>query len=289
MSCTKTILTSFLLTTCLLSASANAADDFDGLNQAIVGKHRSAEHKARDKYRHPQQTLEFFDVKNNMTVIEVWPSGGWYTEILAPYLKDNGKLIAAHFSPNAELPFFKNAVHEYMDKLKAQPNLYSNVELTVLQPPEQLQIAPDGSADRVVTFRNTHNWMKTDQATVVFKAMYNALKPGGILGVVEHRSKSNHLKPQDPKAESGYVSEDYVIALARNAGFEFLAKSDINANSKDTKDYPEGVWTLPPTLKLKDKDRKKYLSIGESDRMTIKFIKPSGLKASLFGNGLSRL
>jgi len=279
-----------ILPTLLLATSAltvNAADDFDGLKQAIAGKHRSAEHKARDKYRHPQQTLEFFDVKNDMTVVEIWPGGGWYTEILAPYLKGNGKLVAAHFSQDAELPYFKNTVDQYIDKLKAQPNLYGKVELTVLQPPQYLQIAPDGSADRVLTFRNVHNWMKTDQAAIVFKAMYNALKPGGILGVVEHRS--NTLKPQDPKAESGYVSEDYVIALARNAGFEFLAKSDINANSKDTKDYPDGVWSLPPALKLKDKDRKKYLSIGESDRMTIKFIKPTGLKAALFGNGLSRL
>lgn len=287
MSCTKKTLMSLLLTSSLISISANATDDYDGLTQAIDGKHRSTEHKARDKYRHPQQTLEFFEVKNNMTVVEIWPGGGWYTEILAPYLKNNGKLIAAHFSSNAELPYFKKTVDQYIDKLKAHPRLYEKVELTALQPPEYLQIAPDNSVDRVLTFRNVHNWMKNDQAAAVFKAMFNSLKPGGILGVVEHRS--NNLKPQDPLAESGYVSEDYVIALARNAGFEFLAKSDINANSKDTKDYPEGVWALPPTQKLNDKDRKKYLAIGESDRMTIKFIKPTGLKAALFGYGLSRL
>lgn len=279
-----------ILPTLLLAAltlTANAADNYDGLNQAIGGKHRSAEHKARDKYRHPQQTLEFFDVKNNMTVVEIWPGGGWYTEILAPYLKDNGKLVAAHFSPDTELPYHKNTVEQFIDKLKAQPKLYGKVKISVLQPPNLLQIAPDESVDRILTFRNVHNWMKDDQAAIVFKSMYNALKPGGILGVVEHRS--NHLKPDDPKAESGYVSEDYVIALARNAGFEFLAKSDINANNKDTKDYPGGVWALPPALKLKDKDRKKYLSIGESDRMTIKFIKPTSVRAAIFGNGLSRL
>jgi Predicted methyltransferase len=161
---------------------------------------------------------------------------------------------------------------DFVKKLKSQPDVYGKVELTVLQPPKFLQIAPEGSADRVLTFRNVHNWMKNDQAAAVFNAMYRALKPGGILGVVEHRNVG--LKPQDTKAESGYVSEDYVIALARNSGFEFLGKSEINANSKDSKDYPEGVWTLPPALKLKDKDRKKYLAIGESDRMTIKFIKP---------------
>ena len=253
-------------------SSAQADGDSTVLQQAIAGKQRSAEHKARDKYRHPQQTLEFFDVKENMTVVEIWPGEGWYTEILAPYLRDKGKLYAAHFSADAKQPYFKKGLENFVKKMHKQPKVYSKVELTVLQPPEFLQIAPDGSADRVLTFRNVHNWMKNDQAAAVFNAMYKALKPGGILGVVEHRN--NTLKPQDIQAESGYVSEDYVIALARNAGFEFLEKSEINANSKDTKDYPEGVWTLPPSLALKDKDRKKYLAIGESDRMTIKFIKP---------------
>ena len=242
------------------------------IQRAITGKQRSAEHKARDQYRHPQQTLTFFDVKDNMTVVEIWPGEGWYTEILAPYLKDRGKLYAAHFSADAKLPYFKKSLDNFVKKLHKQPTVYGKVELTVLQPPDLLQIAPDGSADRVLTFRNVHNWMKNDQAAAVFSAMYKALKPGGILGVVEHRN--NTLKSEEKKAESGYVSEDYVIALARNAGFEFLDKSEINANSKDTKDYPEGVWTLPPSLRLKDKDRKKFLAIGESDRMTIKFIKP---------------
>ena len=244
----------------------------NSLQHAIDGKHRSIAHKKRDKYRHPQQTLNFFDVKDNMTVVEVWPGEGWYTEILAPYLKDRGKLYAAHFSADAEPSYFKKNRREFIKKLKRRPKVYGKVQLTVLQPPKFLQIAPANSADRVLTFRNVHNWMKDDQAAAVFNAMYKALKPGGILGVVEHRNST--LKPQDPKAESGYVSEDYVIALARNAGFEFLAKSEINANKKDSKNYPEGVWTLPPALKLKDKDRKKYLAIGESDRMTIKFIKP---------------
>ena len=264
----------FLLVLLLATAisSAQAGEDLTSLQRAIAGKQRSADHKARDKYRHPQQTLEFFDVKDTMTVVEVWPGEGWYTEILAPYLKDKGKLYAAHFSVDADQSYFKKNLQAFVKKIKSQPKVYGKVELTVLQPPKYLQIAPDGSADRVLTFRNVHNWMKSDQAAGVFNAMYKALKPGGILGVVEHRSTA--LKQQDTKAESGYVSEDYVIALARNAGFEFLGKSEINANKKDTKNYPEGVWTLPPALKLKNKDRKKYLAIGESDRMTIKFIKP---------------
>ena len=242
------------------------------LPQILNGKHRSAENKHRDQYRHPEQTLAFFDVQADMTVVEIWPGGGWYTEILAPYLRDQGKLYAAHFSPEYQAPNPKNSLSVFLDKLHKAPKLYDKVEVTVLQPPEHVQIAPDGSADRVLTFRNVHNWMKNDQATAVFNAMFKALKPGGILGIVEHRGSG--IKPQDPKAPSGYVTEDYVIALARKAGFEFLAKSEINANPKDSKIYPEGVWTLPPALKLKDKDKEKYLAIGESDRMTLKFIKP---------------
>lgn len=250
-----------------------AAETSSYLNRILASKHRSVAHKNRDQYRHPQQILEFFDVKNTMTVVEIWPGEGWYTEILAPYLKNKGKLYAAHFSSDAKSPFLKKSLQKYISKLHSHPKIYGRVELTTLQPPDELQIAPDGSADRVLTFRNVHNWMKADQAATVFKAMFKVLKPGGILGVVEHRNTAG-LKPQDPHAASGYVSEDYVIELARNAGFEFLGKSEINANPKDSKDYPDGVWTLPPTLRLKDKDRKKYLSIGESDRMTLKFLKP---------------
>jgi len=259
----------FLVNVTLVKANDNSAS----LQQVISGKQRSSEHKARDKYRHPQQTLEFFEVKENMTVVEIWPGEGWYTEILAPFLRNKGKLYAAHFSPDAKQSYYKKGVENFVKKLHKQPRVFDKVDLTVLQPPDLMAIAPAESADRVLTFRNVHNWMKNDQAYLVFKAMYNALKPGGILGVVEHRN--NSLKSQDNKAESGYLSEDYVIALARNAGFEFLGKSEINSNSKDTKDYSGGVWTLPPTLALGDKNRNKYLAIGESDRMTIKFIKPN--------------
>ena len=257
----------FLVNVTLVKANDNSAS----LQQVISGKQRSSEHKARDKYRHPQQTLEFFEVKENMTVVEIWPGEGWYTEILAPFLRNKGKLYAAHFSPDAKQSYYNKGVENFVKKLHKQPRVFDKVDLTVLQPTDLMAIAPAESADRVLTFRNVHNWMKNDQDYLVFKAMYNALKPGGILGVVEHRN--NSLKSQDNKAESGYLSEDYVIALARNAGFEFLGKSEINSNSKDTKDYSGGVWTLPPTLALGDKNRNKYLTIGESDRMTIKFIK----------------
>ncbi|ESS70138.1 hypothetical protein MGMO_125c00120 [Methyloglobulus morosus KoM1] len=255
-----------------LSLFADEKSSNHSLTQILKGKHRSKENKDRDQYRHPEQTLAFFDVKADMTVVEVWPGSGWYTEILAPYLRDKGKLYAAHFSPDHPTTFSKNGLTAFLGKLHKEPKLYDKVEVTVLQPPQEVQIAPAGSADRVLTFRNVHNWMNNDQAAAVFSAMFTALKPGGILGIVEHRGSS--IKPQDPKAVSGYVSEDYIIALARKAGFEFLAKSEVNANPKDTKNYPEGVWTLPPVLRLKDKDKAKYLAIGESDRMTIKFVKP---------------
>ncbi len=242
------------------------------LKLAIAGNHRSAEHKTRNIYRHPEQTLAFFEVQPGMTVVEIWPGGaGWYTEILAPYLKDQGKLYAAHFAADSTVPYFQKNLKKFKDKIKARPDIYGKLLLTELGPPKKLAIAPEASADRVLTFRNVHNWMKNGTAEKVFQAMYKALKPGGILGVVEHRGSD--LAPQDPKALSGYVREDYVIGLAQKAGFTLLEKSEINANPKDTKNHPKGVWSLPPSLKLKNQDRKKYQAIGESDRMTLKFVK----------------
>jgi predicted methyltransferase len=234
------------------------------LKEAVESKSRSAEEVARDKYRHPVETLTFFGVKPDMTVVEIWPGGGWYTDILAPYLRDDGKLYAAVSSG-------ENAA-EYKKKLAEDPAQFGKVIVTQLDPPDKMQIAPAGSADLVVTFRNVHNWMRGGNAEAVFKAMYTALKPGGILGVEEHRGDPS--KPQDPKAASGYVREDNVIKLAEEAGFILTGKSDINANPKDTKDYSKGVWTLPPTLRLGQTDKEKYLAIGESDRMTLKFLKP---------------
>ncbi len=249
------------------------ASDTSLLKQAINGNHRSAEYKSRDQYRHPQETLDFFEVKPDMTVVEIWPGGkGWYTEILAPYLKDKGKLYAAHFSTNSDIAYFGKNLKKFKEKTNAQPDIYNKIIITTLQPPKVIDIAPNGSADRVLTFRNIHNWMKNDQAHAVFKAMFNALKPGGILGVVEHRATQG--SEQDPKAISGYVKQCFVITLAQQAGFELVGQSEINANAKDKTIYPEGVWTLPPSLRLKDQDKEKYLSIGESDRMTLKFRKP---------------
>lgn len=271
----KKSLTYLISSICLATSVFAVAEEkksITPIQKILNGSQRSKEHKQRDQFRHPEQTLAFFDVKPEMTVVEISPGEGWYTEILAPYLRDKGKLYAAHFSPESPVPYHQDTLKAFLEKIRKQPPVYDKVEITALSPPQQTLIAPDGSADRVLTFRNVHNWMKNNQAASVFSAMFKALKPGGVLGVVEHRG--NPLKPQDPQAKSGYVTEDYVIDLARNAGFEFLAKSEINANPKDTKNHPEGVWTLPPTLRLKAKDKEKYLSIGESDRMTIKFMKP---------------
>lgn len=234
------------------------------LKNAVDSSSRPADERARDQYRHPIETLTFFGIKPDMTVVEIWPGGGWYTDILSPYLKDNGKLYAA-------ISKGENAA-EYKKKLADDPARFGKVIVTQLDPPDQMKIAPPDSADMVVTFRNVHNWMRGGNGEAVFKAIYAALKPGGTLGVVEHRGDPS--KPQDPKASSGYVREDYVITMAEQAGFILAGKSDINANPKDTKDYAKGVWTLPPTLRLGDTDKAKYLAIGESDRMTLKFLKP---------------
>jgi predicted methyltransferase len=245
------------------SAAADQAQD--ALQKAIDGPQRTAANKVRDPYRHPLQTLTFFGLRPDMTMVEVWPGGGWYTEILAPYLKDHGKLYVA-------IPKGGEGADKFKAKLASDPNVYGKVIVTEINPPSKLKLAPDDSADLVLTFRNTHNWISRGYAENMFKAMYRALKPGGTLGIEEHRA--NLAVAQDPKAASGYVRTDYVVHLVESAGFKLAGESEINANSKDTKDYPKGVWTLPPTLREGDTDRAKYVAIGESDRMTLKFIKP---------------
>lgn len=259
------------------SAAAWAQSDADtraALERAAAGSHRSEANRARDVYRHPVETLLFFGIRPDMTVVELYPGGGgWYTEILAPFLREKGKLYAASYDPESKSDYYRRNAKAYTDKLAANPEIYDRVEVTVLAPPDKLDIAPPGSADLVVTFRNVHNWMNAGHTENVFRAAWDALKPGGTFGVVEHRA--NPDAPQDPKAENGYVREDYVIELARKVGFELAGKSEINANPKDTKDHPEGVWNLPPALRGGDVDRDKYMKIGESDRMTLKFTKPA--------------
>lgn len=263
-----------LLTVALLTVSQSAFADPDGLAQAVASLTRTPEYRARDVYRHPEETLRFFGIRPDMTVVEVWPGEGWYTEILAPYLRDRGRYYAAGtaFSRPDASAGAQRAAAAFQQKLDADPERYGKVTVTEFRPPDVVDICPPGSADLVLTFHDVHNWMTARNEQDAFNAFYRALKPGGVLGLVEHRARPYTTIEETRK--SGYVNEDYVKSLAANAGFEFVAGSRVNANRKDTKNYPEGVWTLPPTLALRDKDQKKYLKIGESDRMTLKFRKP---------------
>jgi predicted methyltransferase len=245
------------------------------IDRTLAGDHRSAANRARDVYRHPKETLAFFGFRQDMTVMEVWPgSGGWYTEVLAPVLRDHGRYIAASWDPKADTQYVQEGLKAFAEKLAARPDLYGKATVSALHYPNELRPVPNGSVDMVLTFRNLHNWMARDAAKPMLAGMFAALKPGGILGMVEHRAPDT--VPQDPQARSGYVREDYAIALAEAVGFELVGKSEINANPKDTKDYAQGVWTLPPTFREGDKDRARYAAIGESDRFTLRFRKPPG-------------
>ncbi len=246
------------------------------LNKAVHSDHRSESDKLRDTYRNPMETLRFFDIRPDMTVLEVSPGKGWYTQILGPYLKD-GQLVLALPRDNSDRSYHVANNKALRKIILDNPDHYKNVTYSVFEPPAVLgPVAKPNSVDRILTFRNLHNWVGTGKGQEAIAELYKALKPGGILGIVDHRASSD--KAQDPKVKSGYIREDYVIQLVEAAGFEFLAKSEINANYLDTKNYNNGVWTLPPSLRLQDKDRSKYLAIGESDRMTLKFRKPWGSK-----------
>ncbi len=279
------VLLAALLLLPFMPADAGAAEhELDAttstaLADAMSGEHRSAENKARDRYRRPKETLAFFGFRSDMTVVEIWPGGGWYTEILAPALKENGKLYAVHYSVNPPYSYQRRYFGAFLTKAGESPDVYRDVIVTAMDFPYQLNIAPSGTADLVVTFRNAHNWVSSGyhkaSAQLAFQAMFDVLKPGGVLGIVDHRWPD--AENEDPHAENGYMSEERLIAFAEEAGFEFAGRSDHNRNSMDTHDHPEGVWTLPPSLALGEEDREKYLEIGESDRLTIKFVKPSAM------------
>jgi len=256
---------------------AQAVDVGRALDAALAGQHRSAANKARDRYRHPKETLEFFGLRPDMTVVEIWPGGGWYTEILAPVLRDRGKLYAALYGSAPPFPYQAREMESFSAKLLSAPAIYDRVTITALGFANELEIAPPSSADLVVTFRNVHNWFQEgygppNAAELALKAIFTALKPNGVLGVVDHRWPDPAT--EDPRSRNGYVSEQRIIALAEAAGFELAGRSDVNRNPLDTHDHPEGVWTLPPDLALGERDRDKYLAIGESDRLTLKFVKP---------------
>ncbi len=270
----KFALKSLLVATLSLSSTMALAHNHghdSALTKAVKASERSSE---RDQYRNPVETLEFFGFKPSMTVVEIAPGGGWYSEILAPALKEQGTYYAAHFPADSSVGYYQRSLAGFKKKV-AEDERFSKVKISEFAPLTHTDIAPAGTADMVLTFRNVHNWYMgkdTKGALSAFKSFYKALKPGGVLGVVEHRLPEEQA--DEMQKSSGYMKQSVVIALAEQAGFELEAKSDINANPLDTADHPKGVWTLPPSLRLGEQDAAKYKAIGESDRMTLKFKKP---------------
>ncbi len=258
-------------------ASIKAARNMT-LQDAVAGDWRPAADKARDPWRHPVETLEFWGLKPGQTVVEFWPGAGWYTDILAPYLAANkGKLIAADLEPTD--PASTEIVEAYRARLKAKPKIYGEVQITAFGPTSG-PVAPAASADMVLFLRNLHNWMAAGIAEKAFRDAFAALKPGGVLGIEEHRAPPGGV--QDVLAANGYVQEAYAVRLAQEAGFVLDKTSEINANPADDRDHPFGVWTLPPVRLSAPRgepadpnfDRAPYDAIGESDRMTLRLVKP---------------
>ncbi len=254
----------------LATLPAYAAEPDAALKAAVDSPLRSEKNRARDPYRHPAETLAFFGVKPDSVVVEIDPgSAGYWTEILAPYLKAKGRYIAALPEPSTDEN--KAGNQAFAAKVAANAEAFGKVETAELAG-DRHPLAPPSSADFVLTFRNLHNWMAKGEAEAALKAFQAALKPGGVLGIEEHRASDS--TPQDPLAKSGYVRQDYAVKLIEGAGFKFAGASEVNANPRDTKDYAVGVWALPPTYRNKDVDRDKYKAIGESDRFTMRFAKP---------------
>ena len=240
------------------------------LEELIVSERRHPRNIARNAARNPVETLNFFGLKPDITVLEILPALGWYTEILAPYLAEEGRLYLAHFSPDGILPYMPQVLEMFENRIANEPELFARVIMRHINPPGEVSVAPPGSVDLALTFRNVHNWIMADAEDAYFAAFFQAVKPGGVLGVVEHRAKPG--ASMESMKTTGYVTEDYVKEIAAKAGFEFTDASEINANPSDTTDHPEGVWSLAPFLRSGKEEP--YLSIGESDRMTLKFTKP---------------
>lgn len=257
------------------------ADIRDAVQEALAGAHRSEANRARDRYRNPVETLAFFGLEADDTVVELWPGGGWYTEVLAPVLRDDGQLVVANFPTDPEAGVVARYGQALVDKLDAEPDVYDRIDIVTFAPPDDLSLGEAGTADVVLISRHFHNLIGQDIHDEVLTAAFDVLKPGGALGVIQHRLPAD--RDFDPEVRTGYVPEAFIITGAEQAGFTLDARSDINANPMDTADYEGGVWTLPPMLRacaeIEDEAelsdcRETYGAIGESDRMTLKFVKP---------------
>lgn len=241
------------------------------LAAAIADGSRPETERVRDAYRHPYDTLAFFDVRPDSTVLELWAGKGWYTNILTPYVGAKGKLHVTNYAATDASEYRAKTSAEFSERLKTIP-MGAQVNVIDVMPPETIEFGLENEVDVVLTFRNIHNWMKDGSDATIYAQSFKALKPGGIFGIVEHRGAEGTTREQS--ITSGYVDQQALIAEVEAAGFKLVEASEINANAKDTKNHPEGVWTLPPALKLKEQDSAKYIEIGESDRMTLKFMKP---------------
>ncbi|MBM4384488.1 MAG: class I SAM-dependent methyltransferase [Deltaproteobacteria bacterium] len=266
----------FVTLTALLAAPSFASTE-DAIRAALADPARKEADRARDAQRHPLETLTFFGLKPDMHVLELWPGGGWYTEVLGPVLREKGKLSVTNADPNGPQDKYAHKLARgYADHLAANEARLGKVSAHIVAPPDQLSFGEADSVDMIVTFRNNHSWLNGGYQDAVYREALRVLKPGGVLGVVQHRAAEG----ADPAVamKTGYLPEAAVIAPAEAAGFVLDAKSEINANPRDTKDYPKGVWTLPPNFAEGDTDRAKYEAIGESDRMTLRFVKPKAAK-----------
>ncbi len=269
----------WFVTTGLLLALAGVAGvgqamSIDAVLVALQGPDREADDAARDVYRHPAETLRFFGVTREMTIVELMPGGGWYTRILAPLVRDQGRYIGVEYEPDTfgdDFPQFVERLRKYPESVKARPELFgANAHGTWILTGD---IAEPGSVDMVLGIRFLHNWISRGFADEALDRLHDVLEPGGVFGVVQHRAAEDDPRDAVALAKTGYVKQSHAIALMKKHGFELVEQSEVNANPKDTKDHPRGVWTLPPTLRLGDEDKEKYLAIGESDRMTLKFAK----------------
>jgi predicted methyltransferase len=244
------------------------ASALDGI---LAGSQRTVADRGRDSYRHPKETLLFFGIRPGLRVLQVWPETGWYTKIIAPLLQPEGRFVAALIAPDPGSRFLQARLAAYHGLLASRPDLYGTAQVVTF-PLNGSDVLPPGSVDMVLSFGDLHEWMAAGDAQQALTTIYRALAPGGVFGVVDNRG--DPAVPQDLRAKNGYVRQDYAIRLIEGAGFRLVASSEVNANPKDTKNYPAGVWTLPPDYRLGNIDRAQYEAIGESDRFTLKFVKP---------------